>query len=237
MKSQRNRLVNSYCLTGAIFLDVHVSASGPTGVVVGYAVDSANGLVLEGTNAVILGRTRSSVIEDLIVNTLQLATVFISDSVIGTSRLVSRSAKAGRRLADTLVSNDDGFAICQAFIVVSNSINAADRLVNLSAYAFRLGLRLGLADTLISNSDEFASSQAFIAVSNSIIAADGLVNLTADAVRILVAGTFIFNGHGFAIRFAFIAIGYSINSTDRLINIIADTFRLGLAFTLISNFD
>ena len=86
---------------------MHVSASGLAGVAVSLAVDSANGLVLEGTTAVLLGKTRSSVIEDLIVNTLQLATVFVCDSVIGTSRLVSRSAKAGRRLADTLVSNFD----------------------------------------------------------------------------------------------------------------------------------
>ena len=91
MKSQRNRLVNSYCLTGAIFLDVHVSASGPTGVVVGYAVDSANGVVFEGTNAVLLGRTTSIVIEDLFVSRPQLENVFISNSVFSTDRLVSIS--------------------------------------------------------------------------------------------------------------------------------------------------
>ena len=63
-------MINSYCLTGASFIDVHVSASGFAGVAVSLAVDSANGLVLEGTTAVLLGKTRSSVIEDLIVNTL-----------------------------------------------------------------------------------------------------------------------------------------------------------------------
>ena len=86
---------------------MHVSASGFAGVAVSLAVDSANGLVVLGTNAVLLGRTRPEAKRKFFVDRLQLGNVFVSGSALSTNRLVSRRGKVIIGLAATLVSNCD----------------------------------------------------------------------------------------------------------------------------------
>jgi hypothetical protein len=165
---------------------------------------------------------------------LQLATVLVGDTVLGTCGFVEvgTSNELAIQRTRSLALDSHASAVSFVFVRIGPTINAA-------YWGIYLGngtIGLGRADSFMSKGFIVHTLKlATIEVGEAVSSASGFIFTRAfNDLAVYFANTLVVNGHSVTSGHALVTVGLSVNSADWLILTSANTVQLGLASTVVS---